>query len=251
MRPAYDSIYFDLKDTIDNGLYGYKDYLPSESVLVKRYGCAHNTVRKALEVLARDGYVQPIHGKGVRVIYRTHKPETTAERTYELKDIESFRQSVTRQGFEATTKVLSMETMVADEEFANLTGFDKDERIVHLERVRYVNGKPLMRETNYFRADIVEGMTKEDAEYSIYHFIEDVRGEKLVTSRRRVTVEHVNDRDVELLELDGADYLAVVLCETFDGAGLLCEATVVRHVPQMFVLEQTAIRTIVSQRMDA
>ena len=251
MRPAYDSIYFDLKDAIDSGLYGYKDYLPSESVLVKRYRCAHNTVRKALEILARDGYVQPIHGKGVRVICRPQKPVAKAGRTYELKDIESFRQSVTRQGFEATTKVLSMETMVADEDFANLTGFDEGEKIVHLERVRFVDGKPLVRESDYFRGDIVQGMTKADAEYSIYHYIEDVRNEKIVTSKRKVTVEHVNDRDVELLELDGADYLAVVVCETFDGAGLLCEASMVRHVPHMFLLRQTAIRTIVSQRLDA
>lgn len=248
MRPAYDAIYFDLKDSIDRGEYQFRDYLPSESALVKKYDCAHNTVRKALAILAREGYVQPIHGKGVRIIYRPAPPRACGSRTYQLNDIEPFCESVTRQGFEAQTKVLLMEGIEADVEASKIMGFEVGEPLVHFERVRLVDGKPLEREINYFRNDIVEGITKEDAENSIYYYIEKVRGEKLVTCKRVVTVEPANDRDRELLELDGADYVAVIACETYDGNGLLCEATIVRHVPHMFSLAQTAIRTRVSQR---
>lgn len=248
MRPAYDAIYFDLKDSISRGEYQFRDYLPSESTLVKKYGCAHNTVRKALAILAREGYVQPIHGKGVRVIYRKTIPRGSGLRTYMLTDIEPFCESVTSQGFEAQTKVLLMEDVVTDADSSKILGFDEGEPLVHFERVRLVDGKPLERETNYFRRDIVEGITKEDAENSVYHYIEEVRGEKLVTCKRVVTVEPANDRDRELLQLDGADYVAVVACETYDGNGLICEASIVRHVPHMFMMSQTAIRTRVSQR---
>lgn len=248
MRAAYDNIYFDLKRSIEDGTHQFKDYLPSESVLVKRYGCAHNTVRKALAILAREGYVQPIHGKGVRVIYRPRVARVNGTRTFELNDIEPFRASITREGFEAKTEVLQMETVVADDELAQVLGFDEGTKLVHFERVRRVDGKPLEREINYFRADIVEGITKEDAEDSVYHYIEVVRGGKLVTSKRLVTIETANERDRELLDLDGAQQLAVIACETYDGEGLLCEATVVRHAPFMFLLSQTAIRTRVSRR---
>ena len=112
MRSAYDGIYFDLKRDIEEGVYAYKDLLPSESVLVKKYDCAHNTVRKALAILSRDGYVQAIHGKGVRVIYtpvaRENKP------FYELAGVESFAKTGERHGFTASTKVLLMETISAD-----------------------------------------------------------------------------------------------------------------------------------------
>lgn len=248
MRAAYDSIYFDLKESIDDGTYVYKDYLPSESILVKRYGCAHNTVRKALEILARGGYVQPIHGKGVRVIYRAPHPTGKVFRTYELNGIDSFACSVRRQGFSARTKVLSMETQTVDEPLSIISGFDLGQEVIRLERIRFVDDKPLEREINYFRSDIVEGMTAEDAERSIYRYIEEVRGGKLVTCKRVVTVEHINDRDHELIMLGDADYLAVVTCETYDGEGLLCEFTTVRHAPDMFLMAQTAIRTRVSRR---
>ena len=249
MRAAYDGIYFDLRRSIDEGVYQYKDYLPSESVLVKRYGCAHNTVRKALAILAREGYVQPIHGKGVRVLHRPTPTASDSQRVYDLNGIEPFYKAGDHGNFVARTQVLTMDQLEVSAEFAAATGFDEGEKLVHLERVRFIDEKPLEREINFFRADIVEGMTKEDAEESIYHYIEDVRGGRLVTSKRHVTIEHADERDRELLDMEDANYIAVVRCATFDGEGLLCEVSTVRHTPQTFHVEQTALRTRISRNI--
>lgn len=70
VRAIYDSIYKDLLDRIEEGEYGYQSYIPSEGTLVKQYGCSHNTLRKAIALLAQRGYLQPVHGKGVRVIWQ-------------------------------------------------------------------------------------------------------------------------------------------------------------------------------------
>lgn len=244
MRSAYDGIYFDLKRDIEEGVYAYKDLLPSESVLVKKYDCAHNTVRKALAILARDGYVQAIHGKGVRVIYtpvaRENKP------FYELAGVESFAKTGERHGFTASTKVLLMETISADAELAALTHFDEGEKLVHLERMRRYDGKLSEREINYFRADTVEGMTVDDAERSIYDYIECVRKGKLVTSKRHISLGRVNDRDRELLDMGDANYLAQITSQTYDGEGLLCEWTLARVHPDIFSVYQIALRTRVN-----
>jgi len=244
MRSAYDGIYFDLKRDIEEGVYAYKDLLPSESVLVKKYDCAHNTVRKALAILARDGYVQAIHGKGVRVIYtpvaRENKP------FYELAGVESFAKTGERHGFTASTKVLLMETISVDAELAALTHFDEGEKLVHLERRRRYDGKLSEREINYFRADTVEGMTVDDAERSIYDYIECVRKGKLVTSKRHISLGRVNDRDRELLDMGDANYLAQITSQTYDGEGLLCEWTLARVHPDIFSVYQIALRTRVN-----
>lgn len=246
MHAAYDAIYFELKSLIERGKYDYMAFLPSESTLVKRYGCAHNTVRKALAALATDGYVQPIHGKGVRVIHQASQNGPTTMSNYIPTNIDSFKKAGERNGFEASTKVLLMEhTDIESAEIAR-PHFDKDDALLHLERVRYYDGRPLAREINYFRADVVEGLTKQDAEDSVYDYIETKRGVKLVTSKRRITVERTNKRDAELLELDGTDYLAVIRLITFDGNGLVCEVSELRHHPDVFSVEQTAIRSRVS-----
>ncbi len=43
--------------------------LPTEAELTAEFGCTRNTVRRALSMLADQMFVQPIHGKGVRVIW--------------------------------------------------------------------------------------------------------------------------------------------------------------------------------------
>lgn len=243
MRAAYDTIYFDLKHQIEDGKYPYRTFLPSESTLVRRYGCAHNTVRKALAALAADGYAQPVHGKGVRVIYQTL---SNAYPDYPPNGIESFRVASKRYGFSAHTKVLLMEDLLVDDELAELTHFEKGEKLVHLERVRYYDDRPLRRESNYFRADVVENMTAQDAEDSIYSYIAETKNEKLVVCKRYVTVERANDRDFELLDMQEADYLAVLRVILFDSAGLMCEFSTLRHHPEAFSLKQTVIHTRIS-----
>ncbi|MEJ7165324.1 GntR family transcriptional regulator, partial [Staphylococcus capitis] len=48
----------------------YGDQIPSENELVSTYGTSRETVRKALELLANDGMIQKIRGKGSVVIYQ-------------------------------------------------------------------------------------------------------------------------------------------------------------------------------------
>ena len=243
MQSAYDRIYFDLKSDIETHVFGFKEYLPSEAELCKRYQCAHNTVRKAIAALASDGYVQPVHGKGVRVILQPTPFGMDAYTRFSPNVIESFQEVGKRFGFEVSTKVLLMETVTVDQVLAEQTGFASGSSVVHLERVRSFNGVPSERETNYFREDVVEGITKEDAESSIYRYIENVRQGKLVTCKRFLTLEPVDEHDRELLEVGDATHVVSVVVQTFDGEGLLCEVSRVRWNPNVFTATDTAART--------
>jgi GntR family trehalose operon transcriptional repressor len=243
MRAAYDGIFFDLRDSIEQGVYRYKDFLPSESVLVKRYGCAHNTVRKAIGILARQGYVLPIHGKGVRVIYHSTPLITKKQSCFEPNGFFSLNDAARRQGFTSHTKVLHMEPIYVDSSFAAETGFEVGVELIHLERMRYCNGVPLECETNYFRSETVQGITKADAENSIYNYIFNVLGGKIATSTRVFTVERATERDLELLEMNGADYVAVVSSASYDGDGILCEVSISHLHPSVFSFSYAAIRS--------
>ena len=243
MRSAYDRIYFDLKHDVETRVFGFKQYLPSEAELCKRYSCAHNTVRKAIAALAYDGYVQAVHGKGVRVILQPTPFGMDSHIRYNPSLFESFREIGERLGFAVSTRVNFMETITVDQGFSEQTGFDLGCRVIHFERVHLFDGVPNERETNYFREDIVNGITKEDAERSIYRYIEDVRQGKLVTCKRFLTLDPVNERDRELLEIDNTTHVASVVVQAFDGEGLLCEVSKVRWSPDVFSAVDTAVRT--------
>lgn len=64
-RAKYYDIYIDLKNRIENKEYLYQDLLPSEYKLIEEYSCSRNTIRRAIQELANQGYVQSKHGKGV------------------------------------------------------------------------------------------------------------------------------------------------------------------------------------------
>ncbi len=98
-KAKYDYIYRDLKEKIETEYYAYQEMLPSEHTLIPEYDCSRNTVRRALAELTADGYVQPMHGKGVRNIFQP--VEQTA---FTVGGIESFKESAIRNNAEGIYK---------------------------------------------------------------------------------------------------------------------------------------------------
>ncbi len=63
----YRQIYAILKSGIQKGIYPTGSYLPSENNLCQTYQITRTTVRKALDELVNDGFVDKRHGKGSQV----------------------------------------------------------------------------------------------------------------------------------------------------------------------------------------
>jgi len=237
MRAIYYDIYEDLRDKIIEGVYPYQSFVPSESKLTEQYDCSHNTLRKALSILMLHGFVQPIWGKGVLVIYR---PERRAN--FVLGDIETFKEAARRNGIEAYTRVHKFEHVVADEQISELTGFEVGDELIHLERVRVLEGKALIRDKSYFLASALPGLTPRIAEDSIFEYAETVLGMTIVTSQRTVTMDYVVADDRAVMDLLDFTMLAVVTNHTFNAQGVMFECTQSRHRPDYFTFHNTAVR---------
>ena len=139
MKAIWQGIYNDIRGDILEGTYPFQSFLPSEAQLVQKYECSHNTLRRALTALADEGLVQPIHGKGVRVIWR---PRSRA--LFEVGGIETYDESVRRMELDSETKVTLFEQVKATEKAAHRTGFEVGSDLIHLERVRSIAGCPVI-----------------------------------------------------------------------------------------------------------
>ena len=53
-----------LKTRIQQGFYKQGDFLPSENELCLKYSITRTTVRKALDELQKDGFIERLRGKG-------------------------------------------------------------------------------------------------------------------------------------------------------------------------------------------
>ena len=236
-KAKYDEIYADLKRAVEEGIYPYGTLMPSENTLVTQYDCSRNTIRRALAGLGEDGYVQPIHGKGVRVIYQP------AERaSFTVGGIESFQETARRNRLEAVTQVVQFSVVTVDEALAKKSGFPIGEEVYYIERVRRLDRKPLILDINVFLRSLVPGLTVEIAERSIYAYIEQKLGMQIVTSKRTITVDRATPEDERLLDLGDYNCLAVVSGQTFNSDGVMFEYTQSRHQPDYFSFHDTATR---------
>ena len=236
-KSKFESIYKDLKQKIESGEYPYQDLLPSENTMVNIYSSSRNTIRRAVLELAEQGYVQSLHGKGVRVIYQ---PIDQADFT--LGGIESFKESAERNHRKTSTKVIQFTEITADARGSANTGFAPGSELYYIQRVRYLEDKALILDINMFLKSLVPGLTKDIAEKSIYEYIENEVGMAIVTSKRKMTVERATEIDEKYLELNDYNCLAVISGQTFNSDGIMFEFTQSRHRPDYFCFQDTATR---------
>ncbi len=236
-KAIFQYIYQDLKTNIENQTFAFQELLPSENVLVDTYDCSRNTVRRAIQMLAQLGYVQSIHGVGVRVIYQPVK-----QNLFTLGGIESYKESVIRNGLHSVTKVVQFTELTVDRRISKKTGFAEGALVYYIQRLRYLDGKALILDINIFLKEAVPGLTKEIAEHSIYEYIENTLGMSIVTSKRLMTVEKVTQVDEKYMDLGDYNCLAVVSNQTYNSDGVMFEYTQSRHRPDYFSFHDTATR---------
>lgn len=236
-KSKFEQIYKDLKEKIESGDYAYQDLLPSENTMVSIYNCSRNTIRRALSKLTEQGYVQPLHGKGVRVIY-----QPIDQAAFTIGGIESFKESAIRNHRKRHTEVLQFAEITADERLAAKTRFPIGSELYYLQRVRFLDGIALILDINMFLKSLVPNLTKEIAENSIYEYIENDLGMSIVTSKRKITVERATQIDEKYLQLNDYNCLAVVTGQTFNADGIMFEYTQSRHRPDYFCFLDTATR---------
>ncbi len=238
-KSKYEDIYRNLKQKIESNEFASQELLPSENSLIQIYDCSRNTVRRALSRLVADGYVQTIQGKGVRNIY-----QPAEKAAFTIGEIESFRESALRNGQKAETKVVLFLEMTADEKISRRSGFPTGSELYYLQRVHYLDDRPLILNHNYFLKEPVPGLTKEIAESSIYNYLENQLHMTIVNSRRIMTVEKITEIDEKYLELNAEDYncMAVVTSYTYNSQGVMFEFTQSRHRPDYFRFQDNAVR---------
>lgn len=236
-KSKFETIYKDLKEKIEAQQYRYQELLPSENAMVEIYGCSRNTIRRAVKVLADEGYVQSLHGKGVRVIY-----QPVDQTSFTIAGIESFKESAQRNHRNVLTKAVLFTELTADKRVSAKTGFPEGSELYYIQRVRYLDGKALILDVNMFLKSAVPGLTKEIAEQSVYEYIEKDLGMQIVTSKRKMTVEHSTQIDEKYMDLGDYNCLAVITSQTFNADGIMFEYTQSRHRPDYFCFQDTAVR---------
>jgi len=228
-KSKYQEIYNDIKNKIETSVYDYENMLPSENELIQVYDCSRNTLRRALSLLTSEGYIQPIHGRGVRVIYTPKKRQNLTSNT-----IEGLNQVASKNGFKVTNNVITFTEMEIDERLAAKTDFELNTKVYFIQRLRYLDGVAKMVDNTLLRKDLVPGLTREILKGSLFQYIENDVGMYIRTIKRCVTIERATPFDEKYLDLDDFNCLAVITSHVFNNDGIQFEYTESRNRPDIF-----------------
>ncbi|MGB5369949.1 MAG: GntR family transcriptional regulator, partial [Flavobacteriaceae bacterium] len=139
-RRKYLQIQDYIKKRIQTGKYPVGTYLPSENEICAQFSTTRTTVRRALEELVKEGFVEKEHGKGSRVLER--------RKSLGLLTVKGFSEVT---DYQVKTVVLQ-EPKIGD--WGALISFplsaaEKNAPCVYFQRVRYLEDRPIVLEHNW------------------------------------------------------------------------------------------------------
>lgn len=218
----YITIYKDIVQQIESGMRKAEDVLPSENDLCDQYGTSRETVRKALNMLAQNGYIQKIKGKGSVILDRE-------KMRFPVSGLVSFKELSETLGKETKTTVHRLGLIPPPAEAAKELGTKADEKVWEVVRSRRIDGEHIILDKDYFVKKHVPLLTKAICEDSIYEYLEEELGLSISYAQKEIVVEPAGEEDRKYLDLGGFSHMAVVKNRVFLEDTSLFQYTESRH----------------------
>lgn len=235
-KNKYLDIYNYLKEKILNNSFKPGEKLPSENELTTLFSVSRNTVRRAIDMLATDGIVTSVHGKGVFVI--ENKPFK-----FLVGGLQSFKEASINNNIKYTTEIPLFDEIFVDKELSEKTGFSVNSKVLHILRVRNINDENVILDINYFLSDVVKDLNKNIAKDSIYKFLEENTNIKISGAQKLISVEPASSLDKKYIDLGNNNLVAIIKNFVYLDDGTLFEYTESHHRPDKFTFSTFARRT--------
>ncbi|WP_100012801.1 trehalose operon repressor [Lentibacillus sediminis] len=227
MQKKYLTIYEKLAKEIEAKVWaaGYK--LPSENELSTTYDTSRETIRKALNLLSQNGYIQKIRGKGSIVI-------DVDKFSFPVSGIVSFKELSQNLGLDSKTIVDSLGFIERDDSVHNALGTKPADAVWGVTRVREISGEKIILDKDYFIEEHVPLLSEETCADSIYNYIENKLELPIAFAQKEIVVEEPTAEDRRLLDLSGFSNIVVIRSHVYLEDTTLFQYTESRHRPDKF-----------------
>ncbi|WP_393965637.1 GntR family transcriptional regulator [Exiguobacterium sp. S22-S28] len=151
----------ELLDRIKSGLYQAGQQLPTEYELCEDFDVSRTTVRAALNQLTLEGYLIRQQGKGTFVA--DQKVRQTLSDTPD-----TYTEQLAVQGKRGHVAAVDLTVVPANAAIVAKLHVSLSDPIQRIERIRRANDEPTQYEISYIPWHIAPGITKKQAEHSLY-----------------------------------------------------------------------------------
>ena len=149
----YQQIQDYIKKRIQTGKYSLGSYLPSENDFCSQFNTTRTTVRRALDELMKEGFIEKEHGKGSKVLERNKSLGLLTVKGFSGSTEYDVKTKVTKE-----PKVMPWDPMIS----FPLTDDETISQCVYFQRVRYINDKPVVLENNWYSLHALEPVNSEE-----------------------------------------------------------------------------------------
>ena len=170
--PLYQQLAHSIKKAVDEQKLKENDKIPAENEFCKIYDLSRTTVRQALDILQKDGYIYKLRGKGSYV--------STPKIYQNRSSFSKFYDDMRSLGKVPVSKIISLKIKVADAYVREKMQLEENEMLCQIKWIRYGNNEPLIYETINLNYKLVDGIEmKELTDKKLYDILSEEYGIKM------------------------------------------------------------------------
>lgn len=229
--PLYHQIAERLQNAISNGVIVPGDRLESEMLIASKMRISRPTIRRSIQELVDKGLLVRRRGVGTQVVQgQVTRPVELTSLYDDLKDASRV----------PSTRVLECAAISAPAAIATQLGQPTGSEVLHLRRLRLVDGTPMAVLENYLPAEFAD-MTSEDLEgRGLYDNLRS-RGVSLKIANQRIGARRATAEESGLLEVDAGSPLLTVERTVLDRTGKPVEVGTHCYRPDLYSFSTTLV----------
>ncbi|MFP5107412.1 UTRA domain-containing protein [Neobacillus sp. C211] len=213
--PLYDQLKQILKEAIDQGVYKSGERLPNETELCELYGVSRITVRRAIQDLADEGFLERKQGKGTFV--------TRTKIARELVSIDGFSDFSKQIGKNPSKRILACEEMKATPEIAEALQIAIDSPVLKLVRIMSIDQQPFTLDIAHYSLERFPDLTARFTEHaSTYEVLKNIYHININSgkSKKIITVTPASKFEAEHLDCEIGETLFNIDKTVYDETGV-------------------------------
>lgn len=187
--PLYFQVAEQLEQAIASGQLSPGFKLDNEISLADQLGLSRPTMRRAIQELVDKGLLVRKRGVGTQVVHGRVRREL---------ELTSLYDDLRATGQKPATKVLVNVLQPAPAEVADELGIAEGEEVLHLERLRFADEKPLAVLRNWLPANLISPTDEELQNGGLYQLIRDA-GTHVQVARQRIGARGATTQEARLL----------------------------------------------------
>ena len=169
--PKYYQLAKILRQQIEDGVWKKHKSIPSERKLEIKYNLSRPTIRQAIDILVRQGYLYRVHGRGTFV--------SPQKLQMGIQELTSFSEDMRRRGLEPGQIFLEFGFVIPPDKVAHhLEITDPKKKVLRIKRIRTGNGIHIGIQDSYLNLPEGQNITKQELEGqgSIYAILQERLG---------------------------------------------------------------------------